>query len=103
MCLAFCYPHTNVAQSTTVVCCEWEHPCMSDCDMNEFVTCVWELCTVVLCSINVLIMHRDVKDKIVIYDGSYEQELYYHGDQLGILLLMDMWHPGLPADKLPSL
>ena len=42
---------------------------------------------------------RDVKDKIVIYDDSFEQELRYHGDQPGILLLIDMWHPDLPADK----
>ena len=60
-------------------------------------------CGCILIIIIILIVYRDVKDAIVIYDGSFEQELRYHGDQPGILLLMDMWHPGLPADKLPSL
>ena len=55
------------------------------------------------CILHFLLTLRDVKDHLVILDDSFEQELSYHGDQPGLLLLIDMWHPDLPADQLPSL
>ena len=37
--------------------------------------------------------------KMVIFDDSYEQELWYTGTKRAIVLVIEFWHPNLPEAK----
>ena len=37
--------------------------------------------------------------EVMVFDDSFEQELWFHSTRPGLVLSMDVWHPDLPPDK----
>ena len=40
-----------------------------------------------------------VQGEAIIFDDSWEHEVVHNGDELRVVLIMDIWHPDLPVDQ----